>query len=89
MQNRERPRRLRLRGFYIHRKEHSHAFKGTEVYCAGAAFTGGETVVVGVSGGADSICLLTLLTELSGELEIRLEAVHVNHGIRGAEADPG
>ena len=47
----------------------------------------GETVVVGVSGGADSICLLTMLAELSGELEIRLEAVHVNHGIRGAEAD--
>ncbi len=44
-------------------------------------------VVVGVSGGADSVCLLSVLNELSDEYNIRLCAVHVNHMIRGLEAD--
>lgn len=47
----------------------------------------GDRVVVGLSGGADSVCLLTVLNELKGELNIELFAVHVHHGLRGAEAD--
>ncbi len=48
----------------------------------------GDGVVVGVSGGADSICLLLALHELKERLEIgRLVVVHVNHMIRGTEAD--
>ena len=50
----------------------------------------GDTVCVGVSGGADSVCLLTVLTKIASKLEISLDqivAVHVNHGIRGEEAD--
>lgn len=47
----------------------------------------GSTVVVGVSGGADSLCLLHLLRELTPALGIRLHVAHLNHGLRGVEAD--
>ena len=50
-------------------------------------FAPGDTVAVGVSGGADSMCLLSLLKDCAEELEIRLTVVHVNHCIRGEEAD--
>ena len=44
-------------------------------------------VLVGYSGGADSSCLLRLLSGWCAENGIVLSAVHVNHGIRGEEAD--
>ena len=69
----------------------------------------GDGVIVALSGGADSVCLLVVLkklaqlglqcqsagverqvTEPETEKEhpcFALRAVHVNHGIRGAEAD--
>jgi len=51
-------------------------------------FTAGETVVVGVSGGPDSVCLLHLLTRLAQRLPgLRLHAAHLNHRLRGAEAE--
>ncbi len=40
-------------------------------------------VLVGFSGGADSTALLTLLADTAGELDVYLEAVHFEHGIRG------
>lgn len=49
-------------------------------------FERGETVITGISGGADSVCLFFILRELQEELGIRLAAVHVNHGIRGEDA---
>jgi tRNA(Ile)-lysidine synthase len=44
----------------------------------------GDTVVVGVSGGADSVGLLYLLTELQ-EYKLKLVVAHMNHGIRPKE----
>ncbi len=49
--------------------------------------TKGEGIIVGVSGGADSICLLFVLKEISRQMSIRLYVVHVNHGIRGEKAE--
>jgi tRNA(Ile)-lysidine synthase len=47
---------------------------------------GGGTVVVAVSGGPDSICLLHLLARLTAPLNIKLVAAHLNHGLRPDEA---
>lgn len=46
----------------------------------------GDGVVAGVSGGADSVCLLYVLTEYQKQVEFSLTAVHVEHGIRGGES---
>lgn len=47
----------------------------------------GDRVILALSGGADSVCLLWVLKQLQKEVPIELRAVHVHHGLRGAEAD--
>lgn len=47
----------------------------------------GDTVTVALSGGADSVALLHVLWTLKDELSINLKAAHLNHMIRGNEAD--
>lgn len=47
----------------------------------------GDKVLAAVSGGADSVCLLHVLAGLRESWELELKAVHINHGLRGAEAD--
>jgi len=47
----------------------------------------GDHVVVGLSGGADSVALLHWLCSVRGEFQLRFTAVHVNHGLRGEESE--
>ncbi len=46
----------------------------------------GDTVICAVSGGADSVALLFAFYLLREKLNIRLEAAHFNHHLRGAES---
>ena len=46
-----------------------------------------ETIIAGVSGGADSVCLLTILKELQKTIDFSIIVVHINHCIRGHESD--
>ena len=47
----------------------------------------GDTVICAVSGGADSTALLLAMYLLREKLDIRLQAAHFNHNLRGAESD--
>ena len=47
----------------------------------------GDDLLVAVSGGPDSVALLHLLCDLRKELGLHLEVAHLQHGIRGAEAE--
>ena len=49
-----------------------------------------DKIIVGLSGGADSVCLLCALNMLKDRLSLGedgIVAVHINHGIRDEEAD--
>ncbi|MCD8390979.1 MAG: tRNA lysidine(34) synthetase TilS [Firmicutes bacterium] len=47
----------------------------------------GDSVLIGLSGGADSVCLTHILSRLADEWELTLRTAHLNHGIRGADAE--
>ncbi len=47
----------------------------------------GEKIIIGLSGGADSVCLLYFLYTLAKSRDLKLLAIHINHGLRGSEAD--
>lgn len=47
----------------------------------------GDGVVVGVSGGADSMALLDMLCTGLPELQLQVAVCHINHQLRGAESD--
>lgn len=49
-------------------------------------FSRGDKVLIGLSGGADSVYLTLVLQELAALWDLELSLIHVNHGIRGEEA---
>ena len=46
----------------------------------------GDKIVLGLSGGPDSVCLLHILNRLKEKMDIEIYAAHLNHQIRGLEA---
>lgn len=54
-----------------------------------AMLAGGETVLVAVSGGADSVALLYVLVQLAPAWHLRLRVVHVDHQLRPDSARDG
>lgn len=65
-----------------------HFISATEQYiCAHGLLQKGDRLIVGVSGGADSVCLLEVLLALKEKWQWDLTVVHVHHGIRGESAD--
>ncbi len=47
----------------------------------------GDHVILGLSGGADSMCLFSILSRLQESLGFTLVATHINHKLRGEDAD--
>ncbi len=47
----------------------------------------GDKILVALSGGPDSVCLINILNNLKKELNISIYAAHVNHCLRGKDAD--
>ena len=45
-----------------------------------------DSVLAGVSGGVDSVCLLLLLERLRGMMDLTVTVLHIEHGIRGKES---
>jgi tRNA(Ile)-lysidine synthase len=58
-----------------------------QVITAHAMFKSNEKVLVGVSGGSDSVALLHVLLELTPRYAFTLGIAHLNHGLRGREAN--
>ncbi|AFS79364.1 tRNA(Ile)-lysidine synthase [Gottschalkia acidurici 9a] len=46
-----------------------------------------DNIVIGVSGGHDSMTLLYVLESLKAELNFSIHVAHINHGVRGSESD--
>ena len=45
-----------------------------------------DNIVIGLSGGPDSMALLFVLLEIREEIDFNIFIAHVNHGVRGEEA---
>lgn len=62
-------------------------YEKIERYCReNTLISYGDGIVAGLSGGADSVFLLHVLSKMKKQWGLNLVAVHVNHGIRGEEA---
>jgi tRNA(Ile)-lysidine synthase len=50
-------------------------------------FERGGKIVIGVSGGPDSVCLLDALCKLKEKYDLQIIVAHVNYGLRGKDSD--
>ncbi|MGQ0555974.1 MAG: tRNA lysidine(34) synthetase TilS [Nitrospiraceae bacterium] len=50
-------------------------------------FQRGQHILVAISGGPDSVALLSILSHLRSSWALTLSAVHCNYGLRGAESE--
>lgn len=50
-------------------------------------FAPGDHLLVAISGGPDSVALLSVLASLAPSWRLRLSALHVNYGLRGEESE--
>ncbi len=69
------------------KNELSNLTEATERYALQYSMLDCTDIIVGFSGGADSTLLLYLLVELGKKHNIRITAAHVNHMLRGEDAD--
>lgn len=60
--------------------------KFTEFCQSNSLITPRDKIVIGVSGGPDSLCLLHLFITISQKFELTLTVAHLNHQLRGADA---
>ncbi|MEE9170236.1 MAG: ATP-binding protein, partial [bacterium] len=69
-------------------KQNPKFLKGFESYCRNEnLFASRDHIVVAVSGGVDSMVLLHCLHALSTQYQMKLISAHLNHTLRGNEAD--
>ena len=77
---------LQLRCLYKTKEEEKMLRKVEQFIDQWEMLSENDVVIVGVSGGADSVALLLILDELRKNQKFSIHVVHVNHGIRGADA---
>ena len=60
-----------------------------ETICAHNLIEEGDHIVIGLSGGPDSVCLFHVLLKMAEEMKLTIHPVHINHRFRpgAAEAD--
>lgn len=73
----------RKRGLY-HLSRQGLIRRGKELALRYGLWERGERLLVAVSGGPDSVTLLSLLNELRPEFDLELAVVHLDHGLRGS-----
>jgi tRNA(Ile)-lysidine synthase len=59
--------------------------KAKETIAKHSMLSAGDRILIGLSGGADSVCLLTLLLKLKNDLGIEISAAYIDHGLRPEE----
>jgi tRNA(Ile)-lysidine synthase len=76
-----------VRGLDLARKERALEQRVIKFIREHNLFLAGDRLVVAVSGGGDSVCLLHILAQGRKELGVELYVAHLNHQLRGAESD--